>query len=48
MNLAQAPGFHVPEISHLFTFKPFFSFQLGGITMHFTFITLVIDRKSVV
>jgi F-type H+-transporting ATPase subunit a len=25
----------------MFTFKPFFSFQVGGITMHFTFITLV-------
>ena len=41
MNLAAAPGFHVPEISHLFTFRPFFSFHLGSITMHFTFITLV-------
>lgn len=42
MNLAApAPGFHVPEISHLFTFAPLFSFQLGGITMHFTFITFV-------
>src|SRR5919106_4164072 len=41
MNLAAAPGFHVPEISHLFTFRPFFSFDVGGITFHFTFITLV-------
>ena len=41
MNLAAGPGFHVPEITHLFTFKPFFSFQLGGITMHVTFITIV-------
>ena len=47
MNLVQAPGFHVPEISHLFTFKPFFSFQLGGITMHFTFITLVMFVLSI-
>ncbi len=41
MILAAAPGFHVPEISHLFTFKPFFSFQLGGVAMHVTFITIV-------
>jgi F-type H+-transporting ATPase subunit a len=41
MILAQAPGFHVPEITHLFTFRPFFSFQVGGITMNVTFITLV-------
>lgn len=41
MNLAAAPGFHVPEISHLFTFRPFFSFEVGGVTMNFTFITLV-------
>jgi F-type H+-transporting ATPase subunit a len=41
MNLAAAPGFHVPEITHLFTFAPFFSFQVGAITMHVTFITIV-------
>ena len=41
MNLAKAPGFHVPPINHLFEFEPFFSFKLGGITMRFTFLTLV-------
>ena len=41
MDLAAAPGFHVPEISHLFTFAPFFSFNLGPVTMHVTFITVV-------
>lgn len=41
MNLAQAPGFHVPPINHLFEFRPFFTFELAGITMHFTFLTLV-------
>ncbi len=41
MLLAQGPGFHVPEVTHLFTFRPFFTFQLGGITFHVTFITIV-------
>ncbi len=41
MNLAAAPGFEVPEISHLFTFKPFFSFTVGPIAFHVTFITIV-------
>ena len=41
MNLAAAPGFHVPEVTHLFTFAPFVSFQIGGITFHVTFITIV-------
>lgn len=41
MILAAAPGFHVPEVSHLFTFAPFFSFQVGPVTMHVTFITIV-------
>jgi F-type H+-transporting ATPase subunit a len=41
MLLAQAPGFHVPEVTHLFTFAPFFTFELAGITFHVTFITIV-------
>jgi F-type H+-transporting ATPase subunit a len=41
MNLAAAPGFHVPEITHLFTFKPFFSFEIGGILFNVTFMTIV-------
>jgi F-type H+-transporting ATPase subunit a len=47
MNLAAAPGFEVPEISHMFTFAPFFSFQIGGITMHVTFITIVMFAISI-
>jgi F-type H+-transporting ATPase subunit a len=41
MLLAQAPGFHVPEVTHLFTFAPLFTFQIGGITFRVTFITIV-------
>ncbi len=41
MILAAGRGFEVPEINHLFTFRPFFSFQVGGITFNVTFLTLV-------
>jgi F-type H+-transporting ATPase subunit a len=41
MILAKAPGFHVPEITELFAFRPFFTFELAGITFRFTFLTLV-------
>lgn len=41
MLLAQGPGFHVPEVTHLFTFAPFFTFQVGGIEFRVTFITIV-------
>lgn len=41
MNLAAAPGFHVPDVMHLFTFAPFFSFEIAGITFNVTFITIV-------
>jgi F-type H+-transporting ATPase subunit a len=47
MNLAAAPGFEVPEISHLFTFAPFFSFQVGPILFHVTFITIVMFTLSI-
>jgi F-type H+-transporting ATPase subunit a len=46
MNLAQAPGFHVPPILELFSFKPFFSFQIGAITFHVTFITVMMFALS--
>ncbi|MEX0873838.1 MAG: F0F1 ATP synthase subunit A [Actinomycetota bacterium] len=41
MNLAAAPGFHVPEVTHLLNFAPLFSFKVGGMEFHVTFITLV-------
>ena len=41
MLLAKGPGFHVPEVSHLFTFAPFFTFDVGGITFRVTFITIL-------
>ncbi len=41
MMLAQGPGFHVPEVTHLFTFAPLFTFEVGGITFRVTFITIV-------
>jgi F-type H+-transporting ATPase subunit a len=41
MLLAQGPGFHVPEVTHLFTFAPFFTFEIGGITFRVTFVTIV-------
>jgi F-type H+-transporting ATPase subunit a len=41
MLLAQGPGFHVPEVQHLFTFAPLFTFQIGGITFKVTFITIL-------
>jgi F-type H+-transporting ATPase subunit a len=41
MTFAAGPGFHIPDINHMFTFKPFFSFQIGGIVMNVTFITVV-------
>lgn len=40
-QLAQGPGFHVPEVTHLFTFAPIFSFEVGGITFRVTFVTIV-------
>ncbi len=36
-----APGFHVPEVSHLLNFAPLFSFKVGSMEFHVTFITLV-------
>src|SRR4026207_683905 len=41
MILAAGRGFEVPEINHLFTFRPFFSFQVAGITFNVTFLTIV-------
>ena len=42
MILAEAaPGFHVPEVTHLLEFAPLFSFKIGGMVFHVTFITLV-------
>lgn len=41
MLLTQGEGFHIPEITHLFTFRPFFSFDVGPVTMHVTFITFL-------
>ncbi|MGH2759334.1 MAG: F0F1 ATP synthase subunit A [Actinomycetota bacterium] len=41
MQLAQAPGFHVPEVTDLFTFAPLFTFEIGGITFRVTFVTVV-------
>lgn len=41
MNLAQGPGFHVPEVTELLEFKPLFAFMVGGIEFRVTFITVV-------
>jgi F-type H+-transporting ATPase subunit a len=41
MNLAAAPGFHVPEVTHLLEWAPLFSFEVGGVQFHVTFITLL-------
>ena len=41
MNLAQGPGFHVPEVTELLEFKPLFSFMVGGLEFRVTFITLL-------
>jgi F-type H+-transporting ATPase subunit a len=41
MNLAQGPGFHVPEVTELLEFKPLASFMVGGIEFRVTFITIV-------
>ena len=39
--LAEGEGFHVPSVSHMFTFRPFFTFEVGGITFKVTFITIL-------
>lgn len=41
MILAAGEGFHVPDVQHLFTFAPLFSFHVGGIEFRVTFITIV-------
>jgi F-type H+-transporting ATPase subunit a len=46
MNLAAGPGFTVPEVSELLGFKPFFSFAVGGITFHVTFVTVLMFLLS--
>lgn len=40
-TLAVGPGFKVPDVNEMFAFKPFFTFQLGGIVFHVTFVTIV-------
>jgi F-type H+-transporting ATPase subunit a len=44
--LAQGPGFHVPEVTHLFTFAPLFQFTVGGIVFKVTLVTLVMFAIS--
>ena len=41
MILAKAPGFHVPPVTELFAFAPIFTFKVGGMTFHVTFVTFV-------
>jgi F-type H+-transporting ATPase subunit a len=41
MNLAAAPGFHVPPVTELFEFGDLFHFQIGGLVFHVTFVTIV-------
>ena len=41
MNLAKAPGFHVPPVTELFAFAPIFTFRIGGLEFKVTFVTFV-------
>ena len=41
------PGFHVPEVTHLFTFAPFFTFQVAGIEFRVTFVTIVMFTLAI-
>lgn len=40
------PGFHIPEVTHLFTFRPFASFAVGGVEFRITYITVVMFGLS--
>jgi F-type H+-transporting ATPase subunit a len=41
MILAQGEGFHVPDVVDLFTFIPFFTFEVAGVTFRVTYITII-------
>ena len=48
MMLSQGPGFHVPPVTELFTWKPILTFELGGIEFKVTVLTIIMFAATAV
>lgn len=46
MILAARPGFHLPEVTELFSFRPFMTFSVGGIMFDVTFPVVLLFALS--